>query len=258
MQSLRYEIIDKYQAEALYPFLQENGIHTDDLPDSNAEFIVVRNKHSIVGCIAIERYKNHGLLRSFAVAPSYRNKGLGNILLQKLVAHSKQHGIKDIHLLTTTAEDFFVKRGFTKSGREKAPEAIQKTTEFASVCPADAVYLTQENIENKAILYTPETREVFTDSESNAQYWSVQGKNLMFSYFEVPPYSTFTEHTHKSEQITHVLEGKLFFSINGEIFTVEKDGTIVVPSNVPHSVWTQDQAAKAVDSWSPINPYFAS
>ena len=117
-------------------------------------------KSPLLGVSLSSGIKNHGLLRSFAVAPSYRNKGLGNTLLQKIVAHSRQHGVKDIHLLTTTAEDFFLKRGFTKTGRDSAPPAIKKTSEFELICPSDAAYLKQEHIDNKAILYTPENTRI--------------------------------------------------------------------------------------------------
>ena len=42
-------------------------------------------------------------------------------------------------LLTTTAEDFFVRRGYGVVGRDAAPAVVQKTTEFRSLCPDSAV-----------------------------------------------------------------------------------------------------------------------
>ena len=44
-------------------------------------------------------------------------------------------------LLTTTAESYFGKRGYSTTSREAVPEAIRNTKEFASVCPSSAVVM---------------------------------------------------------------------------------------------------------------------
>jgi len=41
-------------------------------------------------------------------------------------------------LLTQTASFFFQKMGFKPVARENVPDAIQKSSEFATVCPASA------------------------------------------------------------------------------------------------------------------------
>jgi|GEM_PF-1466424 len=46
------------------------------------------------------------------------------------------------HLLTTTAENYFAKKRFTKSPRENAPNSIRQTTEFSVLCPSTSVYMT--------------------------------------------------------------------------------------------------------------------
>ena len=46
--------------------------------------------------------------------------------------------------LATTAEPFFIRRGFVAADREAAPEAIRRTGEFTDICPASAAYLTKD------------------------------------------------------------------------------------------------------------------
>ena len=78
----------------------------------------------------------------------------------------------------------------------------------------------------------------------------------MLTYFEVPPNSRFETHEHESEQITHVLQGELYFEIQGSTVCVGPGDTIAVPSMVPHAVFTTGAAVKAFDAWSPVPPQY--
>jgi amino-acid N-acetyltransferase len=46
-----------------------------------------------------------------------------------------------MYLLTTTAETFFERRGYRRVDRTEAPQAIQTTVEFASLCPASSAFM---------------------------------------------------------------------------------------------------------------------
>lgn len=85
-----------------------------------------------------------------------------------------------------------------------------------------------------------------------AQMWAVSLATTMPTYFEVQPQSRFESHSHESEQITLVLEGELFFEIDGKVTGVKSGEVIAIPSNVPHAVFTEEEAVKAVDAWSPV------
>ena len=58
-------------------------------------------------------------------------------------------------------------------------------------------------------------------------------------------------HKHESEQITHVLSGKLLFIIDGEEAIVNPGQTIHIPSNVDHSAEAIEQTEE-IDAFSPI------
>ena len=85
-----------------------------------------------------------------------------------------------------------------------------------------------------------------------ARYWSIALERAVLSYFEVAPHTRFERHAHESEQITLVLEGALFFEVEGRLFSVEAGDVIALPSRVPHAVYTGQVTAKAVDAWSPV------
>jgi quercetin dioxygenase-like cupin family protein len=107
---------------------------------------------------------------------------------------------------------------------------------------------------NASTSYYPANKHrILRDEETGSGFWSVTGNNLQFTRFEVPPHSHFSTHSHTSEQITYLLEGVLFFKIEDEVYKVAAGDCIVIPSNKQHSVWTENEGAKAVDAWSPVN-----
>jgi quercetin dioxygenase-like cupin family protein len=85
-----------------------------------------------------------------------------------------------------------------------------------------------------------------------AKMWAVALKKTMLTYFEVRPGCVFKTHKHKSEQITMVLEGELFFSTENGDVRVGPGEALAFPSNVPHGTFTRTKPAKAVDAWSPV------
>ena len=95
----------------------------------------------IIGVVGVEMYQESGLLRSLAVHPAYREKGVGSRLTRKIESFARHNGIKTLYLLTMTAADFFSKIGYEVTKRDKIPESIAKTEEFNNICPISAVCL---------------------------------------------------------------------------------------------------------------------
>lgn len=100
--------------------------------------------------------------------------------------------------------------------------------------------------------YYPRASLHLREDVPGAKMWAVALEKTMLTYFEVQPHSRFESHSHESEQITLVLEGELFFEIDGEITGVKGGEVIAIPANVPHAVFTEEMAVRAVDAWSPI------
>lgn len=114
-----------------------------DLTDAHmADFLLARDAGgTLKGCVGLERFGTAGLLRSLAVEASTRGTGVGQLLLNRLLAHASATGLLQVYLLTTTAETFFTSRGFTPCSRANAPADMQRSAEFASLCPASATCL---------------------------------------------------------------------------------------------------------------------
>lgn len=124
--------------------LKTNKLPYEDIISSKVEFITSQPDGNLAGCIGIEKYGEDGLLRSFAVDDEYKNKGIGKDLLNELISKSKNEGIKKLHLLTTTADKYFAKKGFRNSERSNAPNAILSSKEFSEICPSGSVYMILE------------------------------------------------------------------------------------------------------------------
>jgi quercetin dioxygenase-like cupin family protein len=105
----------------------------------------------------------------------------------------------------------------------------------------------------KKIKYYPQKDLLLKADVPGAKMWAVALNKAMLTYFEIEPNSKFDMHSHKSEQITMVLHGELFFEIADEETICVKTGEVIaIPSNIKHSVYTQKNRVKAIDAWSPI------
>lgn len=131
-------------APAIQALLQQAGLPQEDFAAHLANFLVARQDGTVVGAVGFELHGREALLRSLVVAPAARGAGLGDRLVHALTAAARRQGVRRFHLLTTTAEGFFARRGFGRIARNSVPAAIAATPEFQSLCPASAVCLTKE------------------------------------------------------------------------------------------------------------------
>lgn len=106
-----------------------------------AHFLVARSTDSdeLAGVVGLEPTAPVALLRSLAVAPSRRGAGVGAVLVAAIEALAAGQGINELVLLTTGAERFFARLGYSVIARADAPQVLQSTREFAELCPASAV-----------------------------------------------------------------------------------------------------------------------
>ena len=104
-----------------------------DDPDRDGELAAVAGLEVCCG---------NALLRSVAVRPEWRSRGLGRELVRRVVCEAESRGLDALYLLTTTAEHYFPRFGFEPVARERVPAEIRDTLEFRSACPASAVAMT--------------------------------------------------------------------------------------------------------------------
>lgn len=104
-------------------------------------FVVAESDGRLVGVVGLEICCEYALLRSTAVAPEWRDRGLGRQLVERIIAEAEAQGICALYLLTTTAERYFPSFGFTKTTRDAVPPPVQQTAEFRGACPASATVM---------------------------------------------------------------------------------------------------------------------
>jgi len=124
---------------AVAELLNANHLPTDGLRECFAHAIVARSGDAVVGCAALEPYHGGELLRSVAVDRARRGLGLGQRLTQTAIESARSRRAPAVFLLTTTAEAFFARLGFTTISRDDVPGDVHRSIEFISACPASAV-----------------------------------------------------------------------------------------------------------------------
>lgn len=101
---------------------------------------------------AIEVCGDLALLRSVAVHPSQRGRHVGHALVRRMEVEAAARGVRALYLLTTTAEHFFPKLGFTRTERSAVPPEIAATHEFKAMCPASAVTMVKRLGDSVAVI----------------------------------------------------------------------------------------------------------
>jgi amino-acid N-acetyltransferase len=235
--------------------LNECELPSEDIDHHVNNFMIVYDGGHFVGVIGIEILGENGLLRSLAVKPDHRGAGLAKKLCNEIQAYAALQGISTLYLLTVTAENFFAHLGFEKIPRDIVPDAIKETQEFNELCPFSSACMVK-SIQNEVHYYPKEVLRLEPDVPG-AEMWGVALEKALLTYFELQPHCRFDPHSHESEQITMVLEGELFFEVGSEFFCVKQGEVIAVPSNVAHSAFTQENPAKAIDTWSPVMGKYA-
>jgi amino-acid N-acetyltransferase len=115
---------------------------TEGLRGHISNFFVAKDEGTLVGVAGFENCgEGVGLLRSFAVLPERRNQGIARKLYEQIATQASHSGVSALYLLTTTAQGYFSKLGFSAVERSRAPEAIRNTNQFRELCPDSAVLM---------------------------------------------------------------------------------------------------------------------
>lgn len=139
LKTVSYGAAREENVEAIVALLKTNNLALSDLGEGKRIFLVALSEEKTVGCVSVEIYGEVGLLRSLAVNNDFCGKGIGQKLVAEAEAWSRNNGLKNLFLLTTTAAGFFPKIGWNITERSSVPESIALSSEFASVCPSSAI-----------------------------------------------------------------------------------------------------------------------
>lgn len=138
-----YTIANEEDVIEIVSLLKTNNLPTSDLGTGKRIFIVAKSDGNIIGCVAMEIYETMGLLRSLAVKQDFRGNGIGLMLVEKAENWSRENGLKNLYLLTTSAAGFFTKMGWQNTERSVVPENIATCSEFSHLCPTTAICMSK-------------------------------------------------------------------------------------------------------------------
>lgn len=102
------------------------GRSLPEIYENIRDFTVAEDSTGILGCGALHFYGMHlGEVRSIAVWPRLKGRGIGGLIVDALLAEADQHRIA-CACLFTRIPGFFAHLGFTEVARERLPDKIYK------------------------------------------------------------------------------------------------------------------------------------
>ncbi len=131
----------KADLSAVESLLSANNLPLDGVPENFSSFVVAEDRGVITGAIGLEKFGSVALLRSAVVSPDNRGSGIGSRLVEQILERAEESGIEELYLLTTTAEKYFPRFGFTRTTRAAVPDAVKASAEFQGACPDTAVVM---------------------------------------------------------------------------------------------------------------------
>ena len=80
----------------------------------------------------------------------------------------------------------------------------------------------------------------------------VQGEHITLAVVELGPNAVVPEHRHAAEQMGIVIEGLMYFTVDGETRILGPGGTWRITSDRPHSVNAGPDGAVVIDVFTPV------
>ncbi len=124
--------------EPIKALLIASNLPTAGVDEHWKTFLVARQDGKLIGCAGAEAYQFVALIRSVAVVPEHRKQSVGRKLVRQLLDRLASRGLREFYLLTTTAEEYFKKRGFKPIDRDEVHPQLLSSREFQDACPASA------------------------------------------------------------------------------------------------------------------------
>ena len=117
------ELLNKHFIElrSVSPEGSTHVLDIDGLKDKSIKFWSLWDNNQLIGCGALKFLeKNHGEFKSIRVADMYRNKGIGERIINHLIEEAKKLEISKLSI-ETGAGDFFIpaRKLFSKFGFKK-------------------------------------------------------------------------------------------------------------------------------------------
>ncbi len=124
--------------------LRQAGLVEAGVPEHLTTFTVAEDAGRVVGSAGLEVYGDVAVLRSVAVAPEHRGRGVGRRLVESALVEARHRGLREVALLTETAAPFFRRLGFQEVERAALDPRFAASAEFGEGSCATAVAMIKE------------------------------------------------------------------------------------------------------------------
>lgn len=121
--------------------LQDSGLPVSDLRIDTDFLLAGYEEGSLIATGALEFHFPFALLRSLSVRLGTRGKSIGSQMVDALLSEARERKVEAVYLLTESAKDFFLKKGFEEVNRDHVPQEIKQTQEFTTLCSSSAIVM---------------------------------------------------------------------------------------------------------------------
>lgn len=104
--NVTFSVATRKDLPHIQELLNRCSVPADGVAEHLDHFQVARRDGMVIGTVGLEIYGSAALLRSLAVDEPYRTEGLGKALYAQAERYALAKGIREVSLLTTTAELF--------------------------------------------------------------------------------------------------------------------------------------------------------
>jgi amino-acid N-acetyltransferase len=135
--------LEEANEEQRLQILELLSAHTLPIQDITAavQLYALKVEEQVLGSAGLEVHGNKALLRSVCVADALKGRGWGSFINQQLEGIALEQGIQELYLVTTTAEAFFARRGYSRLQRSSVPGEVLESGQFKGICPASAAIM---------------------------------------------------------------------------------------------------------------------
>jgi amino-acid N-acetyltransferase len=117
--------------------LTAGGLPTVGVDKAVEQFLVAEGSQ-VIGVLGALYDTPKALLRSFAVSPAQRSKGVGGTLVVEIFKELQRQEIEEVYLITDTAAEYFRRVGFYEITRAEMPANLLKESGLDEACPCSS------------------------------------------------------------------------------------------------------------------------
>nr|WP_081862108.1 GNAT family N-acetyltransferase [Cupriavidus sp. SK-3] len=119
--------------------LEQCRLTTDGVAEIIDGFHVAQCDGRVIGCAAAERHGDSIVIRSVAVEPTSRDRGVAARLVDALLMRARGTEVRHAVLLSASAPAYFARWGFSLIPADKAPTDARASSEFQDAAQTSAL-----------------------------------------------------------------------------------------------------------------------